>query len=243
MHLRFRSAAVAAIAVLLAACGAGSQTQGEKDRKAAEYAQSFDVDAKVATSPDGTKSVAIDRVTGGLTPASAVCARTMAVRSTTAPSRRHHRGRYSNAVSPPRQPLAAARSFTASPSISTRRSSGPSRAMCWRSCTKGWSQTQAGSSSRAIVQRRHRRLQSPAVRAESAGRRRRSRQAGAGCRPPVRRRHWREPADRHEQRRERPIAQPPRRSEVPVKALSSPLMNPRGRIRAGAEIPALTRAL
>jgi hypothetical protein len=30
---------------------------------------------------------------------------------------------------------------------------------------------------------------------------------------------------------------------VPVKALSSPLMNPRGRIRAGAEIPALTRAL
>ena len=67
MHLRSRSVVVATIAVLLAACGAGSQTQEEKDRRAEEYAQSFGVDAKVATSPDGTKSVAIDRVTGGLT--------------------------------------------------------------------------------------------------------------------------------------------------------------------------------
>ena len=66
MHLRFCSLGVATIAVLLAGCGTGSQTQEEKDRQAEQYAKSFGVDAQVSTNPDGTKSVAIDRSIGGL---------------------------------------------------------------------------------------------------------------------------------------------------------------------------------
>ena len=66
MHMRSRALVVATIAVVLAGCRAGGQTPEDKDRQAEEYAKSFGVDAQVSTSPDGTKSIAIDRGIGGL---------------------------------------------------------------------------------------------------------------------------------------------------------------------------------
>jgi hypothetical protein len=65
--LRFRAVYVPQVFVmLLAACGPGERTQSDKDRQAEEYAKSFGVDAKVSSNPDGTKTVAVDRSTGGL---------------------------------------------------------------------------------------------------------------------------------------------------------------------------------
>jgi len=66
MFMKVRFVCAVTTVVVLAGCGEGRQTQDEKDRQAEEYAKSFGVDAKVTTSADGTKSVAIDRSMGGM---------------------------------------------------------------------------------------------------------------------------------------------------------------------------------
>lgn len=59
--------ALAAIATILAACGSGSTSQAEQDRRAEEYARSFGIDASVRTGADGSRSVTVNQNLGGLT--------------------------------------------------------------------------------------------------------------------------------------------------------------------------------
>lgn len=55
-----------ATAIVLAACGAPSQGEAERQQAAEDYAASFGIDADVSTNADGTERVEIRSPSGGL---------------------------------------------------------------------------------------------------------------------------------------------------------------------------------
>ncbi len=67
MPMPFSMIVVVVVALQMSACGSGSQSTTEQDRRAEEYARSFGANVDVQTNADGTRSVTVDRSTAGVT--------------------------------------------------------------------------------------------------------------------------------------------------------------------------------